>query len=364
MAKEQKNKTMDLTLSKEQLGSILRAIAPFGTDEYIKLSVIKDNIVIETDELGITGKITIGCPDIKDEYVGESVFINKDLISKLYQNVDGLCTLQLHHDGESWTDTSFIIQGTTINAGLPIFDKEINTGYTPKGNTESVLSEIVEKAIKLTNSAMIKSVAVMGSLNLAKDFVTGTEVTQAIFSNFLKEKELYLSPIFKPFLLNLAKIAGTIKIQETEEGEVVFIAENVEYKVYKIDAVETDIEAFTSNEMCSFRCSGETLSANLARLSIPLFGADANMHITIDEKSKKAKLEVLDIQNRASTSEIDLAAVKGSGLAQLSIDRLSSVLSSFKDCNITFYSDEDDKDTVVAIKVEGDEHKIYLMANI
>lgn len=364
MSKKEQNKQMNITLTKEQLGAILKAVAPFSADEYVKLSVIKDNIVIETDELGITGKITLGCPDIKTEYVGESIFINKALFQSLFQNVDGVCTLQLHHDGEEWTDASCVIQGDTINVGLPIFTKEINTAYKPKGKPETILSEIVEKAIKLTNSAMIKSVAVMGSLNLTKEFVTGTEASQAIFPNFLKETEVYVSPIFKPFLLNLTKIAGTMSIQETEEGEVVFTAENVEYKTYKLEPVETALQDFLKNKVCSFRVSGETLSNSLSRLSIPLFGADANMHISIDEKTKKAKLEVLDIQNRASTSDIDLAAVKGSGLAQISITQLSQVLSSFKDCNITFFGDEEDENTIVVILIEGDEHKIYLMANI
>lgn len=362
MAQERELK---LSFTKDQLGQILKAISPFRADEYIRLSIAKDNVIIETDELGTTCKITLGNADIKAKDIGTQIFINKSLFHSLHSTIDGICELSFKNKDDVWSEVSAVIQGDTINVGLPIFDKELDTSYESNGKSEVILSEIVDKAISATNSAVFKEVSQNGTLALGKEYITGTEVTQAIYTKFFKEMEIFVSPIFKPFLQNLTKIGGTITVTETKDNCVVFKAENTEYKTFKLNS-STDIkevlEALTQNKLCEFRCGGAEVSKSLDRISIPLFGADSSLFITV--KGKTAELEVLDIQNRCSKSEITLAGADGEGRAEVSIKQFSSILSSFNECNVTFYGDEEQPDVTVCVLIEDETHKIYLMANI
>lgn len=355
----------NLTLTKEQLGQILRAISPFRSEEYVKLSFVTDNIVVETDDIGVTGKIILGNANITDSMVGISLFLNKSLLNSLNGNITDACTITFKNDGEIWSEATVEIQGDKINVGLPMFEKEINTSWESTGKEESILSEFVDKAITLTGSAIFKDVTTMGSIVLGKEFITGTEVTQAFYKKFFKNLEVYISPIFKPFLHNLTRLGATIHVIDAGDT-VVFKTENVEYKTMKLSNkldVKAILAGYEENLICKFRLSSTNLLNSLNRLSIPLFGADTNLFMKV--VGDKLIVEILDIQNRKSKSEIAIVGNdKEDIMAQVSIHQMAQVLSSFVEADITLLGDSDTPDTPVCIKVEDETHTIYLMAQI
>lgn len=356
-----------IEFSKDQIQAVLKMLSPFRGEEMVLLRFEKDNIIFEIEQMGNTGKITLGSESVKPEYIGKRIFIKVDVLHKIHGNMPNVCEVRFKHDGEAWYELSLTLDGDNINIGLPIFDKDIDTAYVA-GERETVLSEVFEDALRRTNSAMVSGASIIGFFKIGKSVVSGTDVSLAIYNGVFNKIESIVSPGFRPFLNNICKISGNVTMIKDKEGSnVIFQSENVEYKTYCIQSSfnpEEDIKEYAKEVVAKFNAGLESVRNSCSRLSIPLT-EDTELFIDVGGSNSQPLMKVFDIQNRMSNSKITITAQEGEGSARVSIGKFSQCISQFKDVmTVAFHSDGESKDIVSALSMEDDKFKVFLLATI
>lgn len=353
-------KEIVLELSKDQVQSILKFANPFRTEDNIRVSFIADNIVFEMEEIGNTGRLTMGSPDVKAEFVGDHFFLSKAILSSIYQNMPNVVKFTFRNDGEQWVDFTVNIGGDEINAGLSILEKEINNDYKVK-EQENILSEILSDAIVKTSTALVKEADPLGVIEMGETMNYGSIEALSMYKDFLKTLKAKVTPSFRGYLSNICKFGGTVTIINTEAGEVVVKCENVEYKTYSVNHQIRNLEEVVPTRKVMFRAGIENLNEAISRLSIPLMGANSELFMTV--KDKTLTLEVFDIQNRRSESKITLTGVENEGKASALINTISSVIGSFQsDATIEFRTTDDEDDGEIrTLVIEDSKMKTYVM---
>lgn len=348
-------------VSRDQLSAVLKAMSPFRGEDNIRLTFIPSNLVFEAEELGVTGKITIGNESVTDDMVGTQMFLSKGVLNQIYSNMPNTSTFVFKNDGNTWSEFTVNIAGDLINIGLPIFDKVINTDYTP-AKSETILSEVFDRALGRVEASLVSNSSPLGCVHISKQLKFGSGRSLSIYRELAKEIDVKVSPDFRRYMSAIFKVGGNTEVIVTEDGSVVFKSENVEYKTSPVSHTIPDLSSILDPESVSeFICGLENLKASLNRLAIPLAGSD--MSVTLSITGDKLKLEVFDLQGRKSESEIALVSYKGEGTCRVSINDLRQVIGVMEQDAVIKLRKADD-DEVVMLELSDKLQDLYLSTEV
>lgn len=364
MAKKSSNAEngFSLELSKDQLGQIIKSLSPFRTDSNIRMTITKNGSVYEAEELGNTAKITIdGGTDLLTDFHGTQIFLSKPVLAKIHDNMETVAMFNFVKNGDDWTDLVVEISGDSLNIGLPIYTKEINTEYKGTEERQEIGSELLATAIRRTDVAMVRNSPSQGAVVIGETLICGSKSAISKFSGVLKDgMEIKIAPAFKDTLMHLTKLGDKISIIKTDDNKVVFSTGNIEYKTFLVNDVVADPETVLNGSAVKFRAGIENIITACKRLAIPL---DGDSPLTINVKGDSIELQVFDIQNRMSKSEIPLVGKKEGGeeTISVSLDAFMGIISVMSpESEISF--EKDATDLIIAIKV-SDEKQVTVLAS-
>lgn len=358
-------KEIVVEVTKDQLSAVGKAFLPFKKD-FIKLSFVESNLVFETSELGHTGKITLGNESVRDEFVGVSFFVSKSVIAKIEAVMQETAKLRFKNDGEVWMEMVAEVKGDNINIGLPIFEEAINTTYT-KLKEETIDSEIIVEALKNAEYSVVPNSETLACVEIGKQLTFGSSQSIVVIDNILQDLTLKVAEDFRKHITNIAKLGDkTTFIQAQNEKEQPFVVvrvENVEYKTAQAPHRLPDMSKLVQGKQAKFKIDIPTLQESLARISIPLMDADAEMIMTI--KRDKLELSIFDIQHRHSGSSIQVVVdeAQDNPRANVNIKAIMSVANGLNaDTTITIGTNTNGD--VTALVLEDSKQKTYLATNI
>lgn len=349
-------------MSREQIQSVLSMCAPFTSEDNVKITLDPSgNIIAEIEELGTTGRIIMGTTSIKGTENPFSVVMSRSSLAKIKGVAPATVEFTVEED---LSGVSVNLSGDIIRLGLPMSQKEIETDFDV-AEKESILSEVLLGLMVRAQCSNVRGASPKNTMVLGEkiEFASTASVTEV--SGGLKELKVCLAPKFSRFIETICRVGGTVEIINTKAGEVVFKCENVEYKTLPSKELLQSLEDMLEKEpTMTAKVGKEKIQTILARLSIPL-SDDADIQITMDEKSKELVFEVVDVGGRKSVSRTDVIAHKGAGTISIKLQHLQACLAvTDKDVDFSLRSTPDDTDTPVLLQVTDSKQNTYIRGNV
>lgn len=371
---------ISVDITKEQLSAMLQAMSPFKVSDTIKLSFIDSNIVLEAEESGTTGRITVGNETVQSSAIGNSIWVSKSVLSQIAQYMPNVSTFIFKNDDDVWTEMQINLGGDEINIGLPIFDKEIDNDYVIK-ESELIDTELFDKALTRACSALVKGSVPMGCIEIGNTLRFGASVAFSEVSRVTQEILVKVKPEMQGFLHNICKVGSEMQIIITEDNKVVFKVENVEYKTDFVNHMIPDItlvDEFTEDSedpedgaiikaSSEFVCNISDLKQSLNRLSIPL--GEGSASITLNVEDAKLRMEVFDLQGRKSESIIDIKATDKNNVGDeicriIDIGWLQQIISVMEQSTTVRFCKRNSSDYNEILMFEDSVQKTYVTTEV
>lgn len=357
--------SVNFSFSRDQLKSILSMVTPFTSEENIRLTLnpTKGSIIVEIEELGITGKLVLGTTSIAGvSEDGLKFFVSKSALNKIHSVSPEQVGFEVKDDLSAVTVN---IGGDLINLGLPIFEKEISTDYDVV-KKEVILSETLMDMLKRATCSDVKSSVVRNTMEIGGNITFASMASVTVVSGGFRDICEYVSPRFSKFIESICRFGQSVTMSSTESGEVVFTCENVEYKTPSSKETLKSPEDVIGGKKLSARVSRQALEVVCQRLSIPL-SIESNVTISKSEdRQDELILEVVDIQGRRSFSKIQSpSGIEGDSSIVIKLPNLQQALAVMdEEITLQFRSDLSDDSTNIVLQLNDSKQSTYLIAEI
>lgn len=356
---------ISFSLSRDQLKSVLNMVAPFTSEENIRLTLnpTQGVIVTEIEELGVTGKLSLGTTSIAGlSEDGLKFFVTKSSLNKIHSVSPEQVGFNVKDD---LSEVAVNIGGDLINLGLPIFEKEISTDYEAI-KKEAILSEHLLDMLKRATCSDVKASVPRNTMEIGGNITFASMASVSVVSGGFKDMCEYVSPRFAKFIESICRFGQSVTMSSTDAGEVVFTCDNVEYKTPSSKETLKSPETVIGGKTLQAKVSRQALEIVCQRLSIPL-SIDNNVTISKSpDKDNEILLEVVDIQGRRSFSKIQApAGVIGDSTLAIKLPNLQQALAVMDDdIELLFRSSLDDDSENIVLQLNDSKQSTYLIAEI